>query len=627
MSYILALTSEDMSELIKNPNPSLTLEKMRHDSLSCLIVLAGLLQLTIDDFETYDNFHTALDEQLIQLTSLAFDKKYSEYKSELIQSLRNFNYSEIPNIIERFDFSLITAEEYKVHDFLDNGIWIKQNRIEPEPLIRDFFPRITTGSEIFNDEQVRLSRHIIANEEDNFNLQGFAGVGKSTLCKMISDGLVNTHKAKPLYIASTTPQKYYMMKILENKIPCLSISQVAYLQLNADKIWGCRTNYKPLSDRQLVNYRSLTPINSHSASEVAGILKQIVNSYCKSKDPYISSQHVPFVGRANAAKLIVIAQSLWNDIINSPKNSPLPMHPNYLVKLLSLRNRGLTKDNQKFTHIIIDEVQNFKPSALKIISDTTELPVIQLKDEMQNLSLNSDFDQSSIGYKEMIHTMRQGAEVTPILNHQINCYNPELVSNVRGSNKKNTVIEYYEKIEISKTPTAILSKSPWILLRVVFLLESLKKDYLVLPESNVTLIKFLEDLKYLRVSKNYMINNFRLKQFKDWSEFSSSNTYRNLSKELQAFILSPERVFELVKILKNKLIKKFYLSDRVYYAGFAEDSKSLEFKCVMITKDMFAVAHSDYLKKGSRELYLAISRAREKLYLPTKSFDIVAFKS
>lgn len=610
MKFYLPITKVQLHKVIMGTKPNLFDELAKYEpvALSTLYVIEGLRFKEAPEAKELPQIHRLVNVQIRELSKSISQKKQAFIRN-IVNDLALGDEEGLMELLSKFKLAL-------TEDYADANKWGYLEHDSEALLLKDQVPWVTNGRELLVDEQRSILDLVLKNEADPLELQGYAGIGKTMLCRLIIQGLKNKHKAHTLYLANTLPQIEKMSAELGEGFVCMSFNQIIYSELRAGEIWGQRNKLPSLNFKEIAERFAFKSLNSFKPPQVASIVSKAVFNFCVSGDPYIKSEHLPNVSKELHGRLIQYAEQLWRATVNEGKSSSMPISWFHRMKLLQLKGTGFTKrKGGHFTHIVIDEAQDMYRAMQHIVSNTRQIPVIKLQDEMQNLTGERLVSvHSGIRKRELKNSFRQGRLVTPLINEQIVRHNDELEGGVQGNPDINTEIEGYKGFGLPNRPTAIFTKSLWKLLQIVIELSKAAKKFNVLPESARRLRMLLDDIVSFNKNETYKLKTGEFNNIKNWEHLIETSQDGDFIHTSLSFLRSSQRIENLKHQLRA--LNQPKMDGKKYTCGLVGHSKSLEFTNVMLCDDVFKVDETNSKTIASRELYLGLSRGKRRIFIP-----------
>ena len=268
-----------------------------------------------------------------------------------------------------------------------------------------------------------MLREFLAAPDESFNVQGYAGSGKTHLISRFAQ-LLNPQRT--LLLAQTYVQLQALKARAGEHLPAMTFAQAAGRMLDSNLLansWRLKDKARmqqtwQVSHGQVAQWLNLGAIAHFSPNEVASICVRAVASYCNTSAYEIDFVHLPI---AIASQLNVVDQSVLLEAVNlywreltrpSEAHIRLPIRGYHRIKLLSLTGEVL---DTQYTHIIVDEGHDIATPMLQIL-DRSPQAVITLSDELQNLNGMAPPRSDVIRQRALAQSIRLGKQVESVVN-------------------------------------------------------------------------------------------------------------------------------------------------------------------------------------------------------------------
>lgn len=322
---------------------------------------------------------------------------------------------------------------------------------------------IYAGQEfLFSEQQGRVFRQIISEQDESLDLQGYAGVGKTHLARAVVQTL---NRRETLLLALTRAQLEALKRRLDAKdVPAVTFGELAASVLkrhaSGSKISDSERSHPTyqMSDHDIADLLNLNSVAKLSPPQVSAIARRTLMAFCRSRAEVIDTHHLPAMNdissRSVKLQLVAAAQKLWNEVTNpTPGQRLLPLRRYHQVKLMSLLELPIPS---RFRHIIIDEAHDLSAAMMDIL-DRSPQRVITLGDRYQRLSGFVPTRQMALRHRELNQTLRSGREVGAVFNPIIQAHPVACGELLEGRGDRETLLRYYDRLCIPENPTTILT--------------------------------------------------------------------------------------------------------------------------------------------------------------------------
>jgi len=527
------------------------------------------------------------------------------------------------------NISLIDEDEIAQSDYLaQDGSWdyTFQDRYKKSKSTlkyRDILSDKTTTR-----DQSQILREIIAQPDESMHLQALAGTGKTHLIELIFEELGKLRFFKPLILAQNSNQLVFIKKRLGYNFNSKTIAALAKWLMDQDLTnhwYRSNKRYKPsynISDEKIAEILGFSSVGGLPPRDVAKICRQALKRFCDSNEPYLTENHLRYLPTLNYLDISVLveyARLLWKNTIHPEDSSiSLPLRAYHRIKYITLNpyefNRSL-----KSSHIIIDESHNLSVSEQQFI-DSFGLPVLTLGDNLQNLQGAYYPRKEMVRKRHMYQSVRSGKPIEEIVNPVIQAHPYAPAEVLQGSPEMSTRVEYYDGFYIPNEECTLLTFDEWGLFECFQRLamdDNAKNNFRFITsgaESNFR--KFALSCIYFFHS-GVPSSHYKLSQYKSWNNLSKAHEGRNNKsfERVQAILESGYSHTQLIESLDK--IK--HNGKAKYLIGMINDSRNMETKTVMLTRD--ALHQFNPIKKTDTARYFSMiytgeTRGKHKIYLP-----------
>lgn len=480
------------------------------------------------------------------------------------------------------------------------------------------------------DPQNRALREFLAAPDESFNVQGYAGSGKTHLISRFSQ-LLNPQRT--LLLAQTFSQLQALKARAGEQFPALTFAQAVGQVLDSNLLsnsWRLKDKTRmqqtwQVSHAQIVQWLKIPAIAHLSPEQVASVCVRTVASYCNSTAQEIASVHLPVaiasqLSVLDHAVLLETIKRYWSELIQpSEPHIRLPIRGYHRIKLMALTDEVL---DTQYSHIIVDEGHDIPTPMLQIL-DRSPQAVITLSDELQNLNGMAAARNTVIRQRNITQSVRLGKQVENVVNPLIQAHPGATKELFAGRADHCTHLQHYTGWQIPNQATTIIVADEFDLFawfqRLTHagasfrLAQSTFKDFMIFAQDCIELYRLGTRPRHGLI--------FR---YASWNALSTAMA-NNPSFE------AIERMLE-----KGYCLTDFQTAvDRHMRQGGGKiilarvsDTKNMEFSRVYLSKDLL-VKPTTYDNQDSRarlfsSLYTACTRAQHELIVPDGFSDWVA---
>lgn len=474
---------------------------------------------------------------------------------------------------------------------------------------------------LFSDQQGRIFRQIISEQDESFDLQGYAGVGKTHLARAVVQTL---NRRETLLLALTRTQLQALQRRLDAKdVPAMTFGELAAGVLKrhsagkgiADSARS-HPNYQ-MSDRDIADLLNLSSVANLNPVQVSAIARRAVMAFCSSRAVVIGPDHLPSLtdvrSREVKLQLIAAAQLLWNEITNPTPGQPrqLPLRRYHQIKLMSLLKLSVPS---RFRHVIIDEAHDLS-AAMMVILDHSAQRVITLGDRYQRLSGFVPPRHTALRHRELTQTLRSGNEVAAVFNpiiqaHPVACGEP-----LEGRGDRETLLRYYDRLSIPEQPTTILTGTDFHLFEWFQRLSHAGAKFALLGVPLSAFESFVSGLVQLYHDGKRSTHPY-LFRYPTWDSLANAHAKNAAFSRIEDMLAKGYGV----RHFKEGLSAMAPVDKAALWLARVEDVRNQEFDSVTLGPELLSrvdVNSSDEVKAGVlAQLYTAASRVKYELHLP-----------
>lgn len=536
--------------------------------------------------------------------------------------------------LQQTTIRLLTNAEVVSRSYLTSlGEWDTLFSIKHKPIGEPRVYEVNTTKSIhtLRDQQYRLLNEIKANADDDLEIQGYAGTGKTFLLSIVLETLFDKG-IKPNQVA-VLAYRPAQIKAIQSRLPA-SIKVTSYGDMarsaipysdTQQKLNRLKTTYRhkfTFNTEKYTDELNIKAVAGYSGTLISNCIFFTLRNYCLSQDNYIEDSHIPktykLLSQTDRAYIVQQANMMWGLTIDRPENLPLqlPLNDYHIIKFVALN--GWSLPNMR-SHIILDESQDLPASFLQIL-DRSQNVVLSLGDKFQTVNKTSG-DRSSIARaRQMNDSARVPMSLNQIINKVLGDSPYNMYDVFKGNPDRNTEVSYYLKPKLPNESCAIWVHDEWEMLEWAQIASSTGKTITFLWDVN-NFSKFVaESLELFR--NNIPSRIFALSKFNSWND--AWNTLHNN----EAFV-RVTRMFEKgFKYSDWEETKKRYSGNGYYVIGRYEEARGHEYNTVLLApsiihqltsiekKDSSVQSLKSLRYEISSKIYLGTTRTRSKLYAP-----------
>ena len=543
---------------------------------------------------------------------------------------------------------LLPEQDVERADFLDDqGRWDYDFKADyKHPEIKEKATIILPGGqqqEMFSDQH-RIFRQIEKGMSDeHFQIQGYAGTGKTHMLSAISEVLVSRNKASNgnvLALANSTTQLKAMGNVLHPSIVTMTFGQLASYLIPTDvnnpnitRLKQYVREHTPNPVAAVAKELGLRQIREYSPNRVSSMLFQIVARFCWSGHDKIIKPLIPkwvgSLGEEDTEYVLAHAELLWELATNPPSNFPfqLPIRDYHAIKYASLKGYSVPR---YFSHMIVDESHDISDAMMQIIERSSQ-GFTGLGDTFQATNGVVAQRQSPAIERQIVASVRTPGKMGAIVNFSLELHSLPAQDEFVANRHRPSNIEYYDRPDVPEMPTAIWVDDMWELFEWAERMSALNVEFRVLGSAEA-LDQFVTGcIQLFREGKPS--RTFGLSQYSNWDAVLMNNQRNRAVKAINTLL---EKGY---KVENWKRTKALITRSGGYVVGLFENSRNHEFDRVMMAP---AIVNRIYDVRATRDsyhpdakairgalasrLYLGITRSRHTLIVPQSLEEFMHFQ-
>ncbi len=623
--YFLPLSPETAQQLVQN----------RHDLASLQVpeLAAVLLIQNLPSLARAGQTAPRIEAALAKALSAGLDSN-AEYGPHIFGQAVAERFSPVAfkeglDLLDSMMFNLLEMDEVAERKYLKpDGAWDFSFRIEHAAQLNPLKEAISTdsGETIFlTTPQFRIFKSLLSELDEHLNLQGLAGVGKTSMISTLLEYL----KPEETLLLAHTPQQLTALtsRLGSKKFVGMTFGQLAsQLLFTPPTVYRRpdRQRYQPtyqMADVDVGKVLSFQPVGSFSTKRVADICRRTVQSFCYSSGREISADNIPLVDEnltdVDRAALLGYSNLMWQEITQprllfEGRRTHLPIRVYHLLKLLSL-DTSIFLSLETYRHIVIDEAHDLSAPLLQFL-DRCPQATCTLGDVCQRLDGLPAHRGKHVRQREISQSVRSGRQMEEIVNPLIAAHPRAELAPLIGARDRKTIIKYYDRSDIPEDGTTILVKSEWGVFEWFQRLAGARASFCMMPNSEKKFRIFVNDCIELYHNGSPPRHGI-LFRHSTWGSLAKKYANDYSFQTIEAML---ERGYSF-----NDFERSMEKMDRTGHAkillGRVSDARSLEMDKVMLGRDLLSPIRKGDIDEAAMVfagLYTGSSRARYKLIVP-----------
>lgn len=596
--------------------------------LAAMLVIQNLAQAAEKDLNA-----GAAERVLAKLIAWAVDSRESAAVGLLSEAERLFDPRKLYfglNAIKSLNLRFLLADEVLARAYLlPDGKWDFGFKIRHHSSNNPFSKQMVTPrhrERWLSDAQDKLVRTFRANLDEDLHVQGYAGIGKSHLIGALMECL----RPGGTLVLARTPEKlatlHQRMGIARDRSTSTTFEAFAKALLHGPRPKPVTKPVSRLSKQALSQELNILGFRGHDAEIALDACLRVLKSYCQSRDHSLSAKHLPHfklaLSNLDARVLLEYSSRLWSYLEANPAWATRTGFEGLLmIKRASLAGCMVPA---RYTHVLIDESQDVPASLLQIIERGRQV-LITLGDEYQQargviVKRKREVRQSDVGY-----SVRSGRNVERLVNPLICLHSEKSKVPFEGARNADVCIEHYPQGFVPPEGCVVLTASRWDTMKWVIQMhdascafcfpdKAAQQDLELFMTTAVELFK----PQYYSVECSAEGAHPYFSEMADWQQVRDANQFDESFLWVESEL---EKGFKIADVTRlNRMIGS---PGRSCMLMMAEDAGGMEFDRVLLTPELLTnVKFKDAYEFDQRicVVYIAISRARQQLYLP---YDVI----
>jgi hypothetical protein len=380
------------------------------------------------------------------------------------------------------------------------------------------------------------------------------------------------------------------------------------------------------SKQKVAQELNILGFRGHDGQRTFNVCLETLERYCQSRDYSLSAQHLPYfqlsLSSLESKVLLEYSSRVWTYL----EANPTWGRQTGFEALLLIKRAGLAGCvvPPRYTHVLIDESQDIPASLLQIIERGRQV-LITLGDEYQHASRDLVKRKREVRQSDITYSVRSGRNVERLVNPLISRHSEKTKVPFEGAREADVGIEFYPQGFVPPEGCVVLTASAWDTMQWAMQLH------------DANCLFSFADMQAQRDLEHFMttaIELFRVDFYSaehsekgphryfsdlpDWHQVRDANQFDEAFLWVEAELQKGFKVADLTRL--NRMIggpgKSCLLMQ-------AQDAGGMEFDRVLLTPELLTnVKFKDAYAFDERicAVYIAISRARQQLYLP---YDVV----
>lgn len=492
---------------------------------------------------------------------------------------------------------------------------------EVMPLQKVYFDEYQAELSV-TDPQNRALREFLAAPEESFNVQGYAGSGKTHLISRFTELL---EPKRTLLLAQTYGQLQALKNRAGEHFPALTFAQAVGQVLDSNLLansWRLKDKTRAqqtwqVSHAQVAQWLNLPAIGYLSPEQISSICVRTVASYCNTTAQTIDAVHLP-VGIASSLVALDIAVLLetikryWSELIQpSEPHIRLPIRGYHRIKLMSLTNEVL---DSQYSHIIVDEAHDIPTPMLQIL-DRSPQAVITLSDELQNLNGMAPVRNNLIRQRYITQSIRLGKQVESLINPLIQAHPAATKELFAGRADHCTNLLHYSGWQIPNQATTIIVADEFDLFAWFQRLTHAGASFRLSRSTFKDFMTFAQDCIEL-YSNGTRPRHGLIFRYASWDALSAAMSSNPSFEAIERMLQKGYSQADFQTAVDRHMRKG---GGKIILARVS-DTKNMEFSSVYLSKDLLlkpvAADSRDGRARLFSSLYTACTRAQHELIVP-----------
>ena len=623
----LPITDETCTGLLL-PGGAKALGVLTDPELAAMLVVQNLAQAAEKDLNA-----GAAEKILSKLIAWAVDSRQSGAVGLLSEARRLFDPRKLYfglNVIKNLNLRFLLADEVSARDYLlPDGKWDVGYKVRHHLRNNPFSQQMVTPTHRehwLTAAQDKLVRTFRANLDEDLHVQGYAGIGKSHLIGALIECL---RPGGALVLACTSEKLATLQKRMgggRDRNTGMTFQAFAKALLHGPRSQPATKPIRGLSKQALSQELNILGFRSYNAQATLDVCISVLERYCRSRDHSISAKHLPHFKQAlsslDARVLLEYSSRLWVYI----EANPVWGNRTAFEGLLMIKRACLAGCvvPARYTHVLIDESQDIPASLLQIIERGRQV-LITLGDEYQQSSGEIVKRKREVRQSEVSYSVRSGRNVERLVNPLICLHSEKSKVPFEGARDADVGIEYYPTGFVPPDGCVVFTASRWDTMKWAIQMhdsscvfsfpdKAAQQDLELFMTTAIELFK----PQYYSVECSAEGQHTYFSEMADWQQVRDANQFDESFLWVESEL---EKGFKIADVTRlNRMIGS---PGKSCMLMMAENAGGMEFDRVLLTPELLTnVKFKDAYEFDQRicAVYIAVSRARQQLYLP---YDLI----
>jgi hypothetical protein len=524
----------------------------------------------------------------------------------------------------------LSAEEVAAQDYLlPGGAWDTAFKGRQHRRNSPFSQQIVTPrhrERWLTSAQDKLVRTFRANLDEDLHVQGYAGIGKSYLLAALAEHL----RPDRTLVLALTPGKLdtlnERMGLAGKRGIGLTFKAFAQRLISAPRSQPTGVRERTQGTHLLVQAVGIGAVGTHDAQGTLNLCLKVLELYCRSRDYTLGASHLPHLKypmtKVDQQVLLEYASRLWGYLDANPAWGA-QLDPAGLMTIKRASLAGSTVPG-RYTHVLIDESQEVPAPLLQIIERGRQA-LITLGDEYQHAKGDIAKRAREVRQADVICSVRSGRNVERLVNPLIARHSNKSKTAFEGTLHSDVAVDHYPEGFVPPAGCVVLAASRWDTLRWALELDRANGAFSFPGRAA------LEDLMHFAMTAIALFNPAYYSAEQNAGgphpEFSETPTWalvQDACRFDQSFLWVQARLEQGLRVADlTRLNARLGTVDESCLLMLAEEAGGMEFNQVLLTPELLTTEQfKDRTAFDERicAVYIAISRARWRLYLP---YDVV----
>lgn len=620
----LPITEETCTDLLEASLEAL--DVLSDPELAALLVIQNLEQVA-----EKDRAPAAVERVLVKLMDWAVDAPSPTSTKLLPEAKRLFDPGKLYfgiDAIKKSKLRFLLADEVAAQEYLlPSGKWDVEYKYRHARHHHPFSRQLITLS---HDErwlsgaQDHLIRTFRANLDEHLHVQGYAGIGKSHLMGALVECL---QPEKTLVLAHTEEKLAILRKRMESnsrELTCSTFRKFAWVLLQRRITHPANAVVGP-SKQMLAQDLNIIGLGSHTALATMDICLKMLELYCRSRDYTLSAKHMPRLHKplsvADEVALLGYSSRLWTYLQANPVWG---RHTGFEV-LLMIKRASLEGCvvSPRYSHVLVDESQDVPASLLQILERGRQV-LVTLGDEYQHGDNDVAARARTVRKSTVGFSVRSGRNIEHLINPLISRHSRKTKEPFEGARHADVSIEEYPEAFTPPESCVVLTASLWDTMKWAIQLRDLKCPFSFHSSyAQKSLWRFMTTAvglfnpRFHQQGKETAHPYFS--EWTDWGQVRAANQFDDSFLWVEAELEKGFRVADITGM--STLVREVGQSCTLLRA---EEAGGMEFDYVLLTPGLLTtLMFKDAYEFDQRicAVYIAISRAKQRLYVPYKVLD------